>query len=255
MIDVNVHVSRWPFRRLPCDETPALVKKLKKCGIRQAWAGSFDGLLQRDIAGVNNRLAGECQKHGSGFLIPFGCVNPTLPDWREDVRRVDEEYRMPGVRLYPGYHDYALDAPVFAELLALAERRGLIVQLAVRMEDTRTHHPLMLVPDVDVTPLPDLLAERPQLRLIVLNALRTVRGEALMRLVEAGNVHVEISMLEGMAAVETLLRSLPLDRILFGSHFPFFVLESALLKLQESDLTSAQIEAITHKNAERLLQT
>ena len=29
-IDVNVHVSRWPFRRLPLDETPALLKKLRE---------------------------------------------------------------------------------------------------------------------------------------------------------------------------------------------------------------------------------
>jgi predicted TIM-barrel fold metal-dependent hydrolase len=34
---------------------------------------------------------------------------------------------------------------------------------------------------------------------------------------------------------------------------PFFYLESALLKLRESELTQEQIDAITHGNAERLL--
>ena len=62
MIDVNVNVSRWPFRRLPHDETPKLVHKLKACGITQAWVGSFDGLLHCDVAAVNARLVDECRK-------------------------------------------------------------------------------------------------------------------------------------------------------------------------------------------------
>jgi hypothetical protein len=252
MIDVNVNLSRWPFRRLPCDEPTRLVDKLKACGITQAWAGSFDGLLHRDVAAVNARLADDCQEHGPDLLVPFGTVNPKLPDWQEDLRRVDEDHRMSGVRLHPNYHGYALDDPVFAELLTQAERRGLIVQLAVRMEDTRTHHPLMIVPDVDVGPLAELVTERPKLRLVVLNGLRTLRGPTLAQLTRSGNVYFEIAMLEGVAGIATLLRSIPLERVLFGSYFPFFHLESALLKLRESDLTAAQVEAITRQNALRL---
>ena len=253
MIDVNVHLSRWPFRRLPCDETPRLVEKLQACGVTQAWAGSFDGLLHRDIEGVNARLAEECKRHGSGLLVPFGSVNPKLPDWQEDLRRCHEEHGMPGIRLHPGYHGYTLDEPVFAELLALSERRKLIVQLAIRMEDPRTHHPLMPVPDVDPAPLADLVAERPHLRLVILNGLRTLRGNVLAQLIKSGNVHFEIAMLEGVGGIANLLQTMPPDRLLFGSHFPFFVIESALLKLRESELTPAQLEAISHQNAERLL--
>lgn len=253
IVDVNVHLSRWPFRRLPCDETPELVDKLKRCGVREAWAGSFDGLLHRDVAGVNARLAEECNTHGAGPLVPFGSVNPTLPDWQEDVRRCHEEHGMPGIRLHPGYHGYRLAEPVFAELLTLAERRGLIVQLAVRMEDPRTHHPLLKVPDVDLEPLADLLRDRPNLRLVVLNGLRTLGTSVLRRLIDAGNVSFEIAMLEGMAGLADLVRNVPLERVLFGSHFPLFYLESALLKLRESPLAPGQIEAVSHGNAERLL--
>jgi predicted TIM-barrel fold metal-dependent hydrolase len=254
MIDVNVNLSRWPFRRLPCDEPTKLVDKLKACGITQAWAGSFDGLLHRDIDAVNARLAVECRTHGPGLLVPFGSVNLKLPDWQEDLRRAEEDYQMPGIRLHPNYHGYTLDDPVFAELLQLAEARGLIVGLVVRMEDPRTHHPLMMVPDVDVGPLAGLVTERPKLRLVILNGLRTLRGPTLTQLAQAGNVYFEIAMLEGVAGVATLLRGIPLERVLFGSHFPFFHLESALLKLRESALAPAQIEAITKGNAARVLQ-
>ena len=62
IIDVNVNLSRWPMRRLPCDELPKFVDKLRACGVTQAWAGSFDGLLHKDVGGVNARLVAECRQ-------------------------------------------------------------------------------------------------------------------------------------------------------------------------------------------------
>jgi len=79
-------------------------------------------------------------------------------------------------------------------------------------------------------------------------------ADALRRLTAAGSVYSEISMLEGVGGLSNLLTSIPPERVLFGSHFPFFHLEAALGKLRESDLTSAQATAITCGNAERLLR-
>jgi hypothetical protein len=43
------------------------------------------------------------------------------------------------------------------------------------------------------------------------------------------------------------------DRLLFGSHAPYFPVENALLKCFESPLSLAQMQAIMAGNAHRLM--
>jgi uncharacterized protein len=253
LTDVNVNLSRWPFRRLPLDETPALVKKLKSHHVRQAWAGSFDGVLHKDLAGVNARLAQHCREHGPGLLVPFGAVNPRLPDWEEDLHRCHEDHQMPGIRIYPGYHGYKLDEPLFARLLHAATQRRLIVQLVVMMEDRRTQHPLVQVPPVDLNPLPALLREFPGLPLVLLNAFQPFQHDLILKIAAAGRVYFEPATLEGAGGVGNLLEKLPVSRLLFGSHAPLFYFEAALLKLQESALDETTLRAVCHDNAHELL--
>lgn len=254
MIDVNVSLSRWPFRRLPGDDPDALARKLHALGVVEAWAGSFDALLHRDLGAVNARLAKDCGQRGEVLFRPFGAVNPMFPDWREDLRRCDEEYRMPGIRLHPDFHGYRCDHPDVAELLKEASRRDLVVQIALMMEDPRTIHPLLKdLPRVDPSPLAGVAARVPGLRLVLLNAHALLRGEALTHLLKAGNVAVDVATLEAAGGIERLIPAAGLDRIVFGSHAPFFSPEAAHAKLIESALAPEQIKAIGQGNARRLM--
>jgi predicted TIM-barrel fold metal-dependent hydrolase len=252
LIDVNVTLGRWPFRRLPLDETPALVAKLRQHGVTQSWAGTFDGLLHKDLAAANARLAAECRKHGRGLLVPFGSVNPTLPDWEEDLRRCAEVHGMPGIRLHPNYHGYTLDNPAFAKLLSLAAERRLLVQLVADMEDERMQHRLARVPRLDAKPLPGLLKPLPGLRLVLLNWSRSVNAGMAKPLAHAG-VSFDIATLESVGGVANLIQQISAERVLFGSHSPFFYFESSLLKLKESALPVEQSLAVRTSNARRLL--
>ena len=256
MIDVNVSLSRWPFRRLPDDEPAALVRRLRQLGVSEAWAGSLDAILHHDLAEVNTRLAATCRAFGPGFLRAFGAVNPLLPGWREDLRRCHEEHRMLGIRLHPNYHGYTLDQPVFNELLSEAARRKLIVQVALKMQDERTLHPLLKgLPTTDPTPLIARNDGQTRPPLVLLNVLGDLRGLALKKLLNTNGIWVDIAMLEGAAGLERVISEVSFERLLFGSHAPLFYAESAHLKLKESELASNHLEAIRQENARRLRQS
>lgn len=252
MIDCNVMLERWPFRRFVDDTPDRLVAKLKAHSVTQAWAGSFDGLFHRDIAAVNQRLADACRPFAD-FLKPFGTVNPALPDWHDDLRRCHEVHKMPGLRLHPNYHGYTLDDPRFAELLSLATERGLIVQLALSMEDERTQHALHRVPHVDPKPLAGIVAKLPKLRLVLLNVFRSLPVLQSAEVAKAGQVWFDIAMLESVAGIAKLIEHVSPERVLFGSHSPLFYFESAELKLTESGLPESVLQQIRSTNAPKLL--
>jgi predicted TIM-barrel fold metal-dependent hydrolase len=250
IVDTNANLSRWPFRRLAGDETADFVARMRKYGVSQAWVGSFDGVLHRDVGGVNARLAADCQQHGGGLLIPFGTVNPKLPDWQEDLRRCHEVYRMPGIRLHPNYHGYTLADPEFAEVLRRAADSRLLVQLAVQMEDERTQYALMRIPPVNLAPLADIVRGVPSSRLVVLNAGRNPYWK---QIAAAGNVYFDIAMVERVGGVAQLAADISPERVVFGSHFPLFYFQSAVLKVKEAGFSAANAKTITEDNARSVL--
>jgi predicted TIM-barrel fold metal-dependent hydrolase len=255
IIDTNVYLGNWPGRQLVEGQTPELVAFLRSRGVVEAWAGSFDALLHKDIGGVNARLARECNKHGRDFLLPFGAVNPVLPDWEEDLRRCHEEFRMPGIRLNPNYQGYSLDHPAFARVLAMAAERGLVVQIAAWMEDERTQHPLLRVPMVDLGRLAPVVAKVPAVKVVVLNGFISVRmtQRILPGLKKFDQVVFDLAMQEQLAGLKVLIDAVGLDRVVFGSYSPMFYFEAATLKLRESALTADQTGPILFGNARRLL--
>jgi len=255
IIDTHVYLFRWPFRRLRDDETPRLVEMLRRKGVVQAWAGSFEGVFHKDLAGVNARLAEECRRHGQSLLTPFGSVNPKLPDWEEDLRRCHEQLRMPGIRVHPGYHNYKLDDADFARLVEAAAGRGLILQVEGWLEDERHHAPLMRVPTPDLAPLAGPLARSPGLRVVVLNALRTATGAAkqLGGLKAFHHVCFDFAMPDGMLDLNALIELVGRERVVFGSYAPMFYFESAELKMQEAGLEESTAALIRAGNARRLI--
>lgn len=262
VIDTNVTLFDWPFRKLKYRDTASLVAKLRRHRVTEAWAGSFEALFHKDLSGVNERLAAECRQHGAGLLRPMGAVNLAWPDWEEDVRRCHEVHRMTGLRIVPGYQPFDLAHPDLPRLLAIARDRRLLLQVVFGLEDTRVHHPALALTPVVPGPLAKALKATPGTRVQVLHFTGNVQGTDLRQLMEETNACIDISRWEGNGIVGKMLGvapganravRVPLDRVCFGSHAPYFPLETALLKLMESPLEAAQLQAIMQGNARRLL--
>ena len=263
IIDTNVNLFDWPFRALKYRDTKALVAKLKKHRVIEAWAGSFEALLSKDMNRVNTRLAAECRKHLPAFLIPFGSVNLAWPDWEEDLRRCHEIHKMRGLRIYPGYQPFDLDHPAMESLVKRTAERGLILQVVFGMEDPRVHHPLINVGPVTFRPLLKAIEATPHAKIQLLHFPGSPQGEDLSLFMTKPNTFLDISRLEGNGALGRMIGAItglpsarvPVERIVFGSHAPFFPVETAILKLIESPLDPQQLQAIMQGNARRLLRT
>lgn len=253
IVDTNVYLFTWPFSRSRFDNTEVLVEKLRSHGVVEAWTGSYEGIFHKDVTGVNERLTDECRKLGGGLLRPVGTVNPKIPGWQEDLRRCAVDYQMHGIRVHPGYQNYRLEDPEFAKLLQLAAENRLLVQIACWMEDERHHNPKMIVPTVDATPLPKLVARMPGLQVELLNAFRNPGAAVYDKLAQIDRISFDIAMLELIEGLRVFLKQVPLERILFGSYMPYFYIEANLLKFPESQIPPDQVRAICFDNARRLL--
>lgn len=254
LVDTNVWLFRWPYRRVPYDSTDELAAFLRRHHVTQAWAGSFEAVLHRDIAGVNARLMEECARFRELF-VPCPTIHPGLPDWREDFRTCVDRWRARIVRLIPNYHGYSLDSPEAESLLRLAAEAGVIVQIVVEMEDERTQHPLGRVPPVNLQPLDELLKQIPDLKVMLLNVHRRYAPARLRQWMERGTVFVDLTMLEGVGGLERLLAAVPRDRVCFGSFAPLFYFEASMLKLVESVLPPDTLGAVTADNSLALLSS
>jgi predicted TIM-barrel fold metal-dependent hydrolase len=263
IIDTDIDLFKWPFRRMKYGETKSLVEKLRKHRITNAWAGSFEALFSKSINEVNARLAEECKVNGDGMLIPFGTVNPAWPDWEEDLRRCHEVHKMPGIRLYPTYQTFDFNNVAFIDLMDLAAKRGLIIQIVGDMEDSRVHHPIVFPRDVSFEPLVDILRKIPKAKVELLGWNQRVDNDLLKKFISETNVVLDISRLESVGGLGHLIEGkswrdptmpVPVERILFGSHAPFFPVEASIMKLFESPLTLEQMQAVMNVNARQFIK-
>ena len=250
--DTHVYLGHWPHRQLPGEDLASLVAELRRNEISQAWVGSFDGLFHKDLAGVNQRLAETCKRVDEGMLIPFGTINPTLPEWEDDVRRCHVAHHMPGVRLHPSYHGYTLEDPRFARLLGLAAVRGLIVQLVTWMEAER--HLLLnpREPEVDVRPLTKKIAPLPRLRIILANYYHTSQDESMRTLLKNEQIYVDFARASDPKEIKQLIDQLP-ERVILGSCAPLHYAKDPMSKLNGLRLTSDIHLKIARANATALL--
>lgn len=252
LIDTHVYFGHWPFRRIEGGETSKLLTALRSGNVSQAWVGTFEGLLHKDLSGANQRLAESCRRDGSGNWLPFGAINPTLPDWEEDVRRCHETFGMRGIRLHPLYHGYTLADRKFLRVLELAGARKLIVQLVAWMDDSRPPYLRLPSVPVDFKPLAEAAARFPKLQLMVFDKNASTTEGAADNLFAVPNIYVGASAWNSGIS-EAKLSESAANRIVMASWAPLHTTAIAEATVHGAAPTAAQVRAIRAGNARRIL--
>lgn len=248
-IDVNTYIGHWPFRQLRHNTAEELVRRMDERGIDRAVVASIDGILYRNVHPANESLSAQTRPFRDR-LIPFATLNPTYPGWREDMRRCAEDLELCGLRLYPQYHGYCLGDADGLALIDVAAELGWAIQVPMRVVDRRQRHKWDLAEDLAPEALYAALAQRPQVRWMLLNGLG-LDGARLGK----GRYLVEISRMTAVLQrnIQALIESAGPEHLAFGTGMPFKVPEPALLKLEVLDASPEVVERIAWRNAYEML--
>ena len=251
-LDINMSLGNWPFRKLAVTDAAGLVALMDRHGIERSLVANLEGVLYKDVMPANDALAAQVAAYCER-LIPQAVINPAFPGWERDLRRCSEVLGFRALRLYPNYHGYALGDTCCDELLGTAEELGLVVSVSVRMADERLHHWHVQVPATDPTPLP-ALAESHERVPIIINCASSSEVWALAEGIRScRNLFVDISHIEGPGAVADLVDLIGVERVLYGSHAPYFYADGPRLKLDEAGIGGAARQTIEEGNARRVL--
>jgi len=251
IVDTSVFCGYWPFRALPLRTPGELKLHLARRGVTRAWVSPAEAILYPDPMEANEPLFTAIA--GDDFFLPVGMINVTLATWRRDAGDCLVRWGCRALKLAPNYHQYELASACVDELVELASEAGAPVCIQLRMMDERAHHPLMKVPGVSAADIAALAARHRGARFLACGAYQT----DLNALREAPNVWVEISFVESGQALRSAVEVVGWQRLVFGSHSPFFYFEAAAAKLDvdPSDIPPEQLEAIRNSNASALLGT
>ena len=235
MIDADVWAGHYPFRPFPhpSQDLHQIKDYLQACGIQRACLASLHAAFYADPQQGNAELLP--QVVGDDFFLPVGVINPSLHNWRDTLACCVDAYGCRLVRLLPNYHLYSLADGFVADFLAEANRRRLLVAIVKRLEDERMHPLLMKVPGVENSDIIALTQRYPHPLLILSAYLPEIKELAGA----APQLYFDIAFAETMNTMQRLTENVAADRLLFGTHTPFFYPEAAISKV-ESWATGAE---------------
>ena len=168
-VDINAWLGSWPFRGLRDNTPETLIRRLDRAGIGTAAVSRIEAILHRSVQPANERLAEDLE----GFtdrLIAMATINAADPNWEGDLRRCHEDLGMRGARLFPQYHDFAVDGPEARKVVAACTERGLPVFIPHRIEDVRQRHWMDPGRMVDLNGVANLIAAVSGATIVIPNA-------------------------------------------------------------------------------------
>jgi predicted TIM-barrel fold metal-dependent hydrolase len=261
--DVNAWLGEWPFRSLRDNTPEALIARLERAGIGSAAVSQIEGMFHRHPQPANEKLAAAVAPHLER-LVPIATINPRFPNWEVDLARCQDDLGMKGVRLFPQYHDYAVDGAEGRRLIGACRERGLPVFIPHRVEDVRQRNWMDPGRVVDLNQVANVIASEPEATIVIPNA-RSLSGSPIWNRkdlrdglwyfdLSLAEVHYVLHMRLGrLTDLAEFIEQGGEQHLLFGTHTPFSYPSAARVKSAVLPVTAEVLEDINYNTSAKML--
>ena len=245
-IDVNCLFGNWPFRKMYHGTLADLEQVHAENNFCGGYISSLQSIFYNDPVEAEEELSESIQ--GTDYKQIF-TINPTLPSFASNIADAIEKFHIVGVRIYPGYHQFRLDDPCMKQLYEILRQFNLPLYVTVRMEDERLNY--MVTPRIvtidELCNLPDAM---PDINILYTNILT---GEAVKMKNSINlkpNVFIDTSCLKApTGCLEFILEQIDDSKILYGSAYSFYCLQSTLIQVERAQISEASKVKILAENA------
>ena len=253
IIDINAHLGHYPFRQLRHNTTDGLLALMDASGIDKAVVSSLNSVFYRDAHTGNEELA-EAAENANGRFIPLATINPKYAGWERDLDQAVSEWQMKGIRLVPQYHDYQLTDEHGQAILTAAVERQIPVAIPQRLEDRRQRHHFDAATDLSLDGVLRAVQSHSELKLIFLNWL-SISEDTLKEAGLCDRILIDLTRIPILLVktLPTLIVSVGIQAIAFGTHIPLNYPGPPLVKLEIMEVTEEDRERIAWRNAVEFL--
>ncbi|MEG2570374.1 MAG: hypothetical protein RSA70_02970 [Clostridia bacterium] len=256
-IDTGAYLGHWPFRKVVNNTAATLAPIALKNDITHMIVASINALFYKDTMEGNLELLEDVKSYNGPLeYIPFAVINPTYPEWENDMKKCINELGFKGVELAPAYHKYPLAGAEGVAAFKLAGELGVPVRVENEFENIRQHHWM------DVTDAPSgddfavLLNACDKTPLFINGYFPTYLDDRFGDIVKnRKNVFVGTRRLDPFTlnAWENTLEFMDVSHLCLASLSPFSYIEPSLVSIQFAPNTDDEKEGILYKNVRSCL--
>lgn len=196
------------------------------------------------VANENNKIGG---------IISFGSVHPLYEDYKEELNKIKNQYKLKGIKVHPDFMGIDLNDYRMAEMLSYAVSLGLIITIHAGVDLAHLEHhsstPKMLL---------DILPQLKGGKIVMAHSGGYMYSDDVLKyLVDKDEVYIDTSYSLGYMEQDKLRKiysSINPEHILFGTDYPWTNRKDAVRRINEFGFSKEQTMKIFYKNALKLLE-
>lgn len=238
--DCNCFSGNWPFHKVRYNTVAKIAQLHKRCGIEGGIISSCEAVFYQDPYEAELSLSKELV--GTNYSHAM-TLNPTLPGWKDDLRRCVEVLGVKAVRLVPGYHGYTLADDLIEEVCAALRQYSLPLILTLRIEDERTTW--MINPRfIPVTEVKTFLETYTDIPTLVANVRINESADLAPVFETRQNLFIDTAgFMRGLFPVDTAYPYVK-GQMVFGSNAPMSEMQSLTILVETAILSQQEKDAI-----------